>query len=101
MEGNLERAEEVLGDPYALKEIHIEDAFQVFACLAMLLAAQDNDETAANIIALLESLTHHARDAGTGDGSSSAGGSMASLQSAESVVCSSLNAPPRSIPWAL
>jgi len=55
--GDLERAHAVLGDPYAISEIHIEDAFNLFSTLAMLHAAQGNDKAADSVLGLLKPMT--------------------------------------------
>jgi hypothetical protein len=47
----------VLGDPYAISEIHIEDAFNLFSTLAMLHAAQGNDSVADSVLGLLKPMT--------------------------------------------
>lgn len=55
-ERNLDRAEDVLGDPSAIDEIHIQDLFTYYGSLAMLHAARGNDEAADAAINLLKSL---------------------------------------------
>ena len=55
-ERNFDRAEEVLGDPSAIDEIHIQDLFTYYGSLAMLHAARGNDEAADAAINLLKSL---------------------------------------------
>jgi len=84
-----------------------EPVLEALYCNQMSEALCHNDETRWEVFVDLEgNQTHHAPDAGvagdagTGDGSSLAGGSMASSQSGESVVCSSLKLPPKSTPLA-